>query len=249
MSKEKSNSPERPASAILQRRSDPRLRPLHEDIQDVLIELGLQTGDPIPSETTLIGMLGVSRGSLREALKSLQALEIIETRHGTGMFVARLSLSALVDGLVFHSKIADEHDGLETVTDLADVRELLETQLIRRVAHQASAEDLNRFDELLGAIKNATGGVEELDEADRAFHAGLYANLGNGFVLNLLEAFWRVLRVVRPVLLDNSGDRSENLHKHVAIVSALHAGNADAAEKAMREHFSGTRAWIESAHR
>ena len=248
MSKDMSTSTERSASAVLQRRSDARQRPLHEDIQDVLIELGLQPGDPVPSEITLIGMLGVSRGSLREALKSLQALEIIETRHGTGMFVARLSLSALVDGLVFHSKLADEHDGLETVTDLADVRELLETQLIRRVAKQASVDDLARFDKLLGAIKKATGGVAGLDEADRAFHAGLYANLGNGFVLNLLEAFWRVLRVVRPVLLDNSGDRKENLQKHVAIVDALRAGDADAAQTAMREHFSGTRAWIESAH-
>lgn len=247
MSDDTSGAGERVISVTRQRRNDARLRPLHQDIQDVLVELGLQPGDPVPSEATLVELLGVSRGSLREALKSLQALEIIETRHGTGMFVGRLSLSALVDGLVFHSKLGDRRNRLSTVIDLADVREILETQLIRRVAERATSADLVHFDSLLHAIQSVSGGVEQMDEADHAFHAGLYSNLGNEFVLSLLEAFWRVLRIVRPALLDNSGDRDENNRKHAAIVEALHSGDADEAESAMRKHFSGTRKWIESA--
>src|SRR5690554_3018227 len=83
------------------RRSDARarLRALTNDITTLILERGLLPGDPLPTEQELMAELGVGRNSLREAIKVLQALGIIDTRHGFGMFVAEENLNALHDSL------------------------------------------------------------------------------------------------------------------------------------------------------
>jgi DNA-binding FadR family transcriptional regulator len=222
-------------------------RALREDIKQLLLDRGLRPGDPVPSEASLIEILGVSRGSLREALKSLQALEIIETRHGSGMFVGHLSLTAMADGLAFHSQLGEGQDDLSTAADLADIRGILETQLIRRVAESVSDDEMARLDELVVEMADAVHSGSDIDDIDRLFHAELYARLGNVLVLQLLDVFWRALSSVRPSLPDPFSDSDEVVRKHRAIVDALRRGNANDAELAMKDHFAGTRAWIEAS--
>jgi DNA-binding FadR family transcriptional regulator len=216
---------------------------LRDEIKELLLERGLQPGDPVPSEVALMETLHVSRGSLREALKSLQALEIIETRHGSGMFVGRLSMSAMADGLMFHSRLGEGVDDRSTVADLADLREILESQLIRRVADSATVEQLALLDVLVERFALSVD-QDEIDEIDHEFHRELYAGLGNMLVLRMLEAFWRVLSTVRPSLSEAATTQPMVAEKHRRIVDALRAGDADAAEKAMVEHFDGTRDWL-----
>lgn len=82
-----------------------RREALHQTVQDrikrFIIERGYRPGDPLPAEAELARALGVSRPSLREAIKALQILGVVETRHGAGTFVGRFSFSPMVDGLIF----------------------------------------------------------------------------------------------------------------------------------------------------
>lgn len=222
-------------------------RDLQGDIKQILLDRGLQPGDPMPTEAVLIDLLGVSRGSLREALKSLQAVGIIETRHGSGSYVGRLSFAAMADGLAFHSRLARQSPEISTIADLADLREILETVLIRRVASQSThdlTDDLGAtVDGMDHAVRNSKPS-QEFDELDLQFHTRLYAELGNALLLQLLEAFWAALSSVRSSLPAPFDEPIDAVRKHRAIIDALAANDPDAAEAAMKDHFARTRAWI-----
>lgn len=225
-------------------------RDLKAAIRQIVLDRGLQAGDPMPTETTLTELLGVSRGSLREALKSLQALGIVETRHGSGSYVGSLSFAPMADGLAFHSQLGELPSRLAVAADLVDIREILETVLIRRVALSANDElisDLRKISESMAASVGMQEAWDEYNELDLDFHRRLYADLGNEIVLQLLEAFWAALSDVRSLMPEPFEERSEAARKHEAIALAVDAHDPDAAESAMKHHFALTRDWIISA--
>ncbi len=236
-----------PAGADPRRLPGRRSRaPLHQDIQAHLIASGLRTGDPMPSEVELTEHLGVSRGTLREALKHLEALGIVETKHGKGMFVAPFTFASLISGLVFHGRIAPHAEAREHLKQLAEVRGLLECQLVRRVALEPDESSLARMRAAIDVMADSASDALQMDDADIEFHEALYAGLSNTLVSDLVGAFWQVLRMLRPTLADNFEDRDEVVAKHIAIVEAVEARDPDAAEAAMRVHFAGTRVWLDS---
>ena len=108
----------------------PQQRAAQDGIKHLIIDRSLAPGDPLPTEFELVEELGVSRGSLREAVRSLQEQEIVDVRHGHGMFVGTLSLKSLVDGLTFHGQLSDRQE-MDTAADVIDVRDILECSLIK----------------------------------------------------------------------------------------------------------------------
>ncbi|RIK12953.1 MAG: GntR family transcriptional regulator, partial [Acidobacteria bacterium] len=92
-----------------------------DEIKDYIREHGLQPGDPLPTESELCEELGVSRSSVREAMRTLSSLDIVEVRHGHGSFVGGLSMSPLVSGLVFRGSL--NRDGtFRTLREVVQVR-------------------------------------------------------------------------------------------------------------------------------
>ncbi len=228
------------------RKYAPTSRNLSADIKQILLDRGLRSGDPLPSESELIELLAVSRGTLREALKGLQALEIIETRHGTGSFVGKLSLRAMTDGLTFHSQLGQGQDDLSTAADLTDIREILETALIQRVAEEVSEAKLANLHGLAQQLGDAAAGGfgAEFHRADRQFHRALYDDIGNALVLQLLDGFWHTLDSVRDSLPAPFDMPEDAARKHHAILIALRKHDPESAQEAMRDHFALTRPWI-----
>jgi DNA-binding FadR family transcriptional regulator len=215
---------------------------LREEIKALLLSQGLRPGDAIPSETALIEQLGVSRGSLREALKSLQSLGIVETRHGSGTFVSALSFESLVDGLLFHIAL-EGTDGRSLIRELTEIREVLETALVRQVAVQATPETVAHLDRLVDRMAEVVEEGGDVDDLDRTFHHDLYEHLDRKLVNGLVEAFWRVLNSVRSELTP-SDQPIDVVGKHRRIVEAIGSGDADAAAAAMKDHFEDTRRWV-----
>lgn len=219
---------------------------LRNEITQLLLELDLRPGDPIPSENTLIERLNVSRGSLREALKTLQAQGILEARHGSGTYVSRLSFEGFADGLIFHSRLSGE-GAVRTATELADLRQILETELIQRVAMNGASEStLARLEQIVDEMGRRADQDGTLDDLDREFHAKLYAELDLPLMGQLLEAFWMALAWAKPV---PSGPvrESDAVERHRAIVEAVASRDASGAAEAMREHFANTQRWISEA--
>src|SRR5689334_8789951 len=114
-------------------------------IKTYIIDNRLGPGDSLPTEAELCDALNASRSSLREAIKTLAALDIVEVRHGSGTFVGRLSLSSLVESLTFRSLLSPGDD-VRALRDLVDVRQLFEEGMAARIierldeAHVAGLE-------------------------------------------------------------------------------------------------------------
>jgi DNA-binding FadR family transcriptional regulator len=202
-------------------------------VQDRIVELihdqGLPPGAPIPTEPQLMDLLGASRNSVREAVRALQALGIVEIRHGYGTFVGRASLDALTPSLTFRVRTGPG-GGVRALHDLVEVRELLETGLIGAVAGTVSEARVAALDALVSAMAHDAA-------ADRAFHALLYDGCGNELVLQLIGMFWDVYHQIGGVLAPPEDRGAQTVANHRRIVDALRARDPEAAREAMRRHF------------
>ncbi|WP_020385961.1 FadR/GntR family transcriptional regulator [Kribbella catacumbae] len=220
-----------------------RMRPgaaLEERIIELIHERGLAPGAAMPTEPQLMDLLGASRNSVRESIRALQALGIVDIRHGYGTFVGQTSLTGLTTSLAFRVRSRAGH-GVRAIHDLVEVRELLETGLIGEVAKARTSEGrLSALDALVTAMAHDPG-------ADRAFHALLYENCGNELVLQLIGLFWDTYHDVEHILGEPADRTDDIIANHRRIVSAVRDRDAEAARDAMRLHFSDIRTRIARA--
>ncbi len=213
-------------------------------VKEMIVRRGLTAGDPLPTETVLMEDLGIGRNSVREALKALQAVGIVEIRHGFGMFVGRMSLNGLVDELAFHSRIALQ-DERNHFGYLIEIREILENGLAQRLIDLGAEVDLETT---LSPVRAVIEQMEEealtgpvVPETDRLFHDLLYQPLENPLVGQLLGAFWEVYDQLRHDL-DTPDETPEDVaRKHRDIYTAIVNGDRAGADTAMRFHFDGVR--------
>lgn len=221
---------------------------LHQRIQDritrFIIERGYRPGDPLPAEADLARTLGISRPSLREAMKALQTLGVIEARHGSGTYVGRFSLDPLVDGLAFRIRI-DLNQNVQTIRELLEIRLVLESSLVARVATERTPEQIAILEALVATMERRGATGEEFPEDDRVFHEVLYRPLGNSLVVTLLQAFWQVLARVRTDLNLFPADPAVTAADHRRILDAIVAGDGAAASAAMTIHFNGIQSRIQ----
>lgn len=214
-----------------------------DTVQDRIVALihdrRLQPGEAMPTEPQLMDVLGASRNSVREAIRALQALGIVEIRHGYGTFVGKASLDVLSPSLEFRIRSGPQ-GGIRALHDLVEVREIVEVGLIARVAGTTNGTRLAALDALVTAMKTDL-------EADRAFHALLYENCGNELVLQLIDLFWQVYHQVEPLLGAPGGDMEDVVVNHRRIVDALRAQDPAAAQEAMSRHFTDVKSRIAKA--
>jgi DNA-binding FadR family transcriptional regulator len=215
---------------------------LQEEIKQLILDRHLQPGDPLPTESELVELLRVGRNSVREALKSLQALDLVQIRHGYGTFVGSMSLEPLADGLTFriHHSMSDGVRGLRGLRELLEVREELEASLIRKVTPLAGEAEIHVLREALDVFAAAQDGDPAAEvAADQSFHNLLYRPLDNRLVVQLLDTFWIVYqRLISDLSRSGLANPRDLLGHHRAIVDALDRGDAPAAERAVRAHFA-----------
>ncbi|QHC21508.1 FadR/GntR family transcriptional regulator [Streptomyces sp. GS7] len=209
-------------------------------IKQLILRRRLTPGDPLPTEAELVAMLDVSRNSVREALKALQAMRIVEIRHGFGTYVGALSLEPFVEGVAFRAAVR-HLQGEPSLYELMEVREALEAGLIGTVARDLPAADLTVLKGLVQRMAEEARGGQVQSATDRAFHLALYRSLGNHLLSEVLDAFWAALRRVREDLADDRQDPQVTYRRHQEIVDALEAGDGDRAVAAMHRHFDGIR--------
>lgn len=225
----------RPARARTSRTDEVQQR-----IKQLILDRGLHAGAAMPTEFELMDELDVSRNSLREALKALQAVGIVEIRHGFGMYVGHRSLGALVDELTFHGRMSI-NAGRSDLAHLVQVREVLERGLIEQVIGQAAPEDLAALGASIERMdaEASTGFVTP--DADRHFHEVLYNPLGNPLVSQLLRAFWDVHHELQDELGPVNEPASSVAARHREIYQAVRDRDVSAAVTAMERHFEGIR--------
>ncbi|MEU3981181.1 FadR/GntR family transcriptional regulator [Streptomyces sp. NPDC026672] len=221
---------------------DSRNSRLQRAVVQLILDRGLRPGAPLPTEAELTAGLGVSRNSVREALKALQALDIVEIRHGYGTYVGQASLTPLVDGLTFRT-LTRHADDPGALAEILQVREVLEEGLIRRVAVTVTQPELDRLERVVRRMERAGRAGRPFPELDREFHELLYAPLGNVLISQLLGVFWTVFgRVATAHGRPTDPSPGLTVLRHRAIVTALRAHDVPGAQQAMAVHFRGIEA-------
>lgn len=227
-------------SLISPLRTETVYRAAQERIKQYILDHALQPGEPIPTETVLARELGISRNTLREALKALNTAGIVETRHGLGTYVGKASLAPLIDGMAFNLALGIARD-THTLREMLQVREILEVELIRRAIGTHTPEQLDRLERLVTQMEQDAAREVMDSDVDRAFHDALYEPLDNHVVSLILHAFWDVQNAVESQLPARPPMAKENARWHRNILDAVHRGDAPAAMAAMREQFTGAR--------
>jgi len=227
-------------------RSQSNQERLQEAIKQFILSRELHPGDPLPTETELMELMGSSRNALREAMKALQALGYVEIRHGYGTYAGALPLSPLQDFLSFRLRRSMSKD-LKEVSDLLQLREAFEVGMATDVmrAHQLGGiEELTR---IVGAMQKKASAGEYFPKEDLDFHVELYRPLQNAMINELLEVFWRTFHMIDPELPGPHYGPMQAWAWHDGLLRALERGDTDLYRSRMREHFDGIRIRLERA--
>jgi DNA-binding FadR family transcriptional regulator len=210
---------------------------------DLILERGLDAGDPLPTENELVAILGVGRNALRECLKVLQGLGVVEIRHGFGMFVGPSNFEALADSLSFRGRLSLRHEGREAM-ELVDVRQALESGLVGGAMDVMTSEQLELIESAVREMEQRAARGEEFSEPDARFHRLLFEPLGNQLLLNLMDVFWKVYRKIHLEVSTGNADLVETAAMHRGIYEAVAAGDRAAASEQLNRHFDGIRRLI-----
>jgi len=198
---------------------------------EALLERGdLRPGDQLPPERQLAEQFQVSRASVREALRSLELLGIVDTRAGGGTFVHQAQPDDLARPL--SSLIARGH----TVADVIDVRGLIEPAVAERAARNITAEEIAELREIIAAQERKVAAGETYVEEDTRFHELIGQASRNELLVTMLGVIWDVLRASREEWLQTQQRAHASLEAHRRIVAALEAGDPAAAREAAADH-------------
>lgn len=193
----------------------------------------LKPGDRLPPERELAKMMGVSRPVLREALRALSMMKVVENRRRAGTYITSLEPEMLVDHLELIFSLDDS-----TYLDLLKARKVIEPSLTEMAARNLTDEISDQLDRILITTSEAINDEEAFMRADLDLHR-LICQTANNLVISRFMASITKLGILsrrRTVKLPEV--REETLADHRKIVDALKAHDPEAAKKAMQDHIS-----------
>lgn len=212
-----------------------------EAIREYVIGNNLGPGDPLPAETELARRLGIGRNSVREAIRALETLGVLEVRRGRGAFVREFSFEPLLEGLSYGLMFE-----LRQVEELLDIRCVLETGMIASAMETLDDEALAELRLSVDRMGVCVREQRELEEEDRAFHVLAFSSIGNETLLRLLDVFWMAYHTAARHL-GADPDPERTWQEHLAILEAIEAGDADRAGRALEAHYAGIKQRLAAA--
>ena len=209
-------------------------------IRDLIASGRLTAGQRLPAEAELAAELGLSRNSLREAVRALAQAGVLTVRHGDGTYVSSLEPQKLLGGLSLLTELM-QTDGL---LEAFQVRRLLEPPATGLAASMATPQDVADLRVSLESMSNAEG-TEEMVRLDDQFHQRVIACTGNVTLQCLLGALaGQSLRARIWRTVAERGVRTDTLLQHAAIVEAIASGDAALATAASTMHVSSSERWL-----
>ena len=206
-------------------------------IKDLILSDGLRPGDLLPTEGELCSRLGVSRSNVREAIRKLSTLDIVDVRHGHGTYVGEMTLDALVEALVFRG-VLSPGDDLDALRDVVEVRKALDHGMSEQIVAALKGTENSELKALVDEMTALAAAGKTFPQQDRAFHTGLLAKLGNSLVGQLVAAFWDVHTAVLPKLnVAVASDLEQTAQAHGLMLEAAESGDAEAFRAAITAHY------------
>lgn len=196
-----------------------------------LMSGAVKPGDRIPSERQLAEQLGVGRSVVREALKSLTLLGLLEVRQGDGTFL-RAGTSDLLPQAIEWGLMLGEKRTL----DLVEARFYLEPILAGLAAERRTEDALEDLRQHLATMAGAGDDAKRFVAADVAFHIGIAQAAQNSALSDMLTSVRSLLQVWIARVIDSASDFGPSYLEHVPVLEAVERGDPEAARDAMREH-------------
>ena len=214
-------------------------------IKSMIVSGDVRPGDRLPKEADLAEQLGLSRNSLREAVRALTLIRILETRQGDGTYVTSLEPSVLLETMTF---VADFHQDA-SLLHVFQVRRILESAATSLAAQLITDEELEALGELVDGM-DACDGVEAFVENDLAFHRTIAVASRNPVLTSLLESFSsRTSRARVWRGMTQAGAIEQTKLEHRAIYDALRHHKPDLAGGLAIAHIGSVEAWFEQTLR
>ncbi len=195
-----------------------------------------QPGDRLPAIMEMARSFGVGHPTLREALKKLEVLGLVEIKHGSGVYVRRGRDVLLVSNPVFGGDVSKK-----LMLDLVEARMPIEVKSAGLAAEHATDAHLERMTHLLATAEENLDNDAVLSPTNLAFHCEIAAASGNTVLAQLLEVLMDLFKGEHRVILDVYGDRRKDHEEHVSILDALRRRDPALAQERMQTHLEGVR--------
>jgi DNA-binding FadR family transcriptional regulator len=204
---------------------------IQERLKDYIEHNKLKAGDRLPTEEALSEQLGVSRTAIREALRGLEALGIVQSQHGVGRVVQPFSFAPILEnlsyGLIFHDY---------SILQVTEIRKALDAFFVELAIENLTEKDLKTLAEIVERMQERTDAGLDMEREDHHFHELLYRRCGNPLALQLFEITWQV----RLAALDRSRVMKEmppgTVREHREILEAIVQHNVARARQIIIDH-------------
>jgi GntR family transcriptional regulator, transcriptional repressor for pyruvate dehydrogenase complex len=205
-----------------------------EQIQNMILSGQLKTGDKLPPERQLIEMLKVGRPALREALKSLEVVGLIEKKHGQGNYITSNMESSFYKPLSLAFKLNNGN-----IEDILDLREVLETFTVRETALRANNEDIQRLYKIHENMI-AENDDHKKSEYDRLLHYEIAKISGNKLIVSIMESTSYLMETFfdKTLYISLYEEKSINViyEEHLKLIQLIEKHDQVAAVEAIQSH-------------
>ncbi|MDF2045673.1 MULTISPECIES: FadR/GntR family transcriptional regulator [Microbacterium] len=212
-------------------------------IKDMIVSGEVGPGGRLPPEKDLSERLGLSRNSLREAVKALEVIKVLDVRRGDGTYVTSLQPDLLLEAMSF---VVDLHQN-DSILEVLAVRRLLEPRAVALAARAITDAQIAELTDMIEGVRGDTL-IDQLVAHDVEFHGRIAESTGNTYLASLLETLSGQTvraRIWRGITEGGSVDRT--IDEHRRILDALRARDAELAEALMLAHVSGVEHWLRAA--
>ena len=210
----------------------------YEDIVQqirTLIEEGkLKRNDHLPSERDLSETFRVSRTTVREAIRTLESMKLLQSRQGDGTYVVASSEESLIHPLA--AALFNEKDDIR---DIFFIRKIIEPHVAELAAENATPQEIEEMERILQQQEESIGHGENIIETDSAFHKLMVKATTNRVMERLIAALIDLLKQSRQKYLtedENYERATRSLEGHQRVLSAIKKGDGNAARKSMLQH-------------
>lgn len=217
---------------------------VQEQLKLYIASSGMKSGDPLPPEKEIAEKFGISRSAVREALRGLETLGIIEVRHGVGRFIREFNFEAILKNLPYSLQT-----NIDPFREILEVRFCLESWFIAKDINKLTQDDINDLKGILTQLEHQVlNNVEEkeLIETHTQFHCALYKRSENSLLIDLIKIFATIQRNLTLSHRYKTGDRMQFVTQHKLLLEAIEKKEPKLAQQRLEEHFAEARAWVES---
>jgi GntR family transcriptional repressor for pyruvate dehydrogenase complex len=198
-----------------------------------------ELGERLPTIMEMARRFGVGHPTVREALKKLEAVGVVEIRHGSGVYVTRTQ-DVLMVASDFGGKVTKK-----LLLDLIQARAPIEMQSVVLATKYATPDDFAEMRRLLTTAGENLDNDVVLNSVNMAFHRQIASASGNAVIAQVLDVMQDLFTDEQRLILGIFGSRKKDHEEHVAIFSALEARQEQLAAERMRQHLEGVAAAIE----